>query len=568
MPQNPPPATPEDPTPETDATPVVSTVARGRVAIVGRPNVGQSELFNRLAGRRVAIVHDQPGVTRDRISTICKLGNTPFEVIDTGGIGANLEDGFADQVRAEADIAIQSADLILFVVDAREGITSIDEALAQILHRGDASVMLVVNKVDTEKTDPAAAEFTALGFANLLSISAAHGRNFGQLVERIERELASRTALSGGSDAEDAASPSAGSRIKIAIVGRPNVGKSSLINAILRDERTIVSDIAGTTRDAVDVPYERDGVHYTLIDTAGIRRRTKRDSSVEVFSVMRSEKSIRRADLCVLVIDSSAGAVAQERRIARQILDAKKPCIVLFNKFDLFHPDARFQDRIDQLNEEIAPDLFFLHYAPMIAVSAKKRDYLGKIFKAIDELRELAAAPLSTGVLNRLLSHAIQSNPPPVRRSKRLKLLYATQKRDDRPRPVPVPEYLLFVNYSNLLTRTYERYLENTIRDKHPLTGLPIVFTIKSRKSHGGSNAESAGARVASKGGGRPKGKPKPKSDRDGGKHSAKRKSASDKDTKRTRPPSKKARSKSTGRGRPSAPPKGGRSSGRTKSGR
>ena len=183
-------------------------------------------------------------------------------------------------------------------------------------------------------------------------------------------------------------------------------------------------------------------------------------------------------------------------------------------------------------------------------------------------LRELAAAPLSTGVLNRLLSHAIQSNPPPVRRSKRLKLLYATQKRDDRPRPVPVPEYLLFVNYSNLLTRTYERYLENTIRDKHPLTGLPIVFTIKSRKSHGGSNAESAGARVASKGGGRPKGKPKPKSDRDGGKHSAKRKSASDKDTKRTRPPSKKARSKSTGRGRPSAPPKGGRSSGRTKSGR
>ncbi len=558
MSQNPQPATPEDPTPEEDTTPVVSTVARGRVAIVGRPNVGKSELFNRLVGRRVAIVHDQPGVTRDRISAICTLGNTPFEVIDTGGIGANLEDGFADQVRAEADIAIQSADLILFVVDAREGITSIDESLAQILHRGDASVLLVVNKVDTEKTDPAAAEFTALGFANLLSISAAHGRNFGQLVERIERELASRPALSGGSDAEDGDTPSAANRIKIAIVGRPNVGKSSLINAILRDERTIVSDIAGTTRDAVDVPYERDGIHYTLIDTAGIRRRTKRDSSVEVFSVMRSEKSIRRADLCVLVIDSSAGAVAQERRIARQILDAKKPCIVLFNKFDLYHPDARFQDRIDQLQEEIAPDLFFLHYAPMIAVSAKKRDYLGKIFKAIDELRELAAAPLSTGILNRLLSHAIQSNPPPVRRSKRLKLLYATQKRDDRPRPVPVPEYLLFVNYSNLLTRTYERYLENTIRDKHPLTGLPIVFTIKSRKSQGGSNSESAGARVARKGAG--KGSDKGRS---------KRKSTTDKDSKPSRPSSKKGKPKPkpSGRGRPSASTKRGRP-GRTKFGK
>ena len=362
-------------------------------------------------------------------------------------------------------------------------------------------MLLVVNKIDTEKSDPLAAEFTSLGFANLIAISAAHGRNFSRLLERTERELSRCASIS--EDEDDGATAEEldyRKSIKLAIVGRPNVGKSSLINAILKDERTIVSDVAGTTRDAIDVPYQRDGINYTLIDTAGIRRKTKRDSSVEVFSVMRSERSIRRADLCLLVIDCSTGAVAQERRIARMILDARKPCIVLLNKFDLYHPDARFQDRIDALREDIGPDLFFLHYAPMVAISAKKRNYLGKIFKAIDEVRDRAAEPLSTGVLNRLLSDAILTNPPPVRRSKRLKLLYATQKRDDRPRPIPVPEYLLFVNYANLLTRTYERYLENQIRDHEPLTGLPIVFTIKSRRSEGGSSAPSAGARVGDKG--------------------------------------------------------------------
>ena len=508
-PENPP-ATPNPPEEEDSQAIAVETdeprqrrtvkKPRGRVAIVGRPNVGKSELFNRLAGRRVSIVHDQPGVTRDRISTVCTVGKTPFEVIDTGGIGASLTDGFADQVRAEADIAIESADLILFLVDGREGITSIDEELARILHNGEAPVILVVNKIDTAKSDPLATEFTALGFANLIAISAAHGRNFSQLVERTERELSRRTSASA--DEDDGATTEEidyRNSIKIAIVGRPNVGKSSLINALLKDERTIVSDVAGTTRDAIDVPYQRDGVDYTLIDTAGIRRRTKRDSSVEVFSVMRAERSIRRADLCLLVIDCSTGAVAQERRIARMILDEKKPCIVLLNKFDLYHPDARFQDRIDGLKEDIGPDLFFLHYAPMVAISAKKRNYLGKIFKAIDEVRERAAEPLSTGVLNRLLSEAILTNPPPVRRSKRLKLLYATQKRDDRPRPIPVPEYLLFVNYANLLTRTFERYLENQIREREPLTGLPILFTIKSRRGEGGSNASSAGTRIGDK---------------------------------------------------------------------
>ena len=367
-----------------------------QVAIVGRPNVGKSAIFNRLAGRRIAIVHDQPGVTRDRIATQVTKAKVPFELTDTGGIGALLDDGFADQVRAEADIAIHAADLILFVVDAREGIHPIDRELALSLRQESANVLLLVNKVDTAKTDSDAAEFSALGFDNQLSISAAHGRNFEELDSQIATRLAP-VAEAIESVEDDNETP-----LKIAIVGRPNVGKSSLINAILNDERSIVSDVAGTTRDAVDVPYERDGKNFTLIDTAGIRQKTRRDSSVEVFSVMRSERSIRRADLCLLVIDASSGVVSQDRRIAKIVIESHKPCIVLLNKFDLYHPDARFQDRIEQFREELGDDLFFLPYAPKVAISAKNRQYLGKIFKAIEDVIETASNPIPTGVLNRL----------------------------------------------------------------------------------------------------------------------------------------------------------------------
>lgn len=451
--------------------------AKPRVAIVGRPNVGKSAIFNRLAGRRIAIVHDQPGVTRDRIAADCARGKIPFELTDTGGIGANLDDGFADQVRAEVDIAIETTDLILFTVDAREGLTSIDRELAQALRQSDKPVLLLVNKIDTARNENDAAEFSALGFDSLLAISAEHGRNFGELQAEIENRLGELGFSANRSDrVEPAAQP-----CSIAIVGRPNVGKSSLINAILNDERTIVSEVAGTTRDAVDVPYTRDGKNYVLIDTAGLRRRVRMDSSVEVFSAMRSERSIRRADICLLVVDASTGVVAQDRRIARTILDAHKPCIVLLNKFDLYHPEAPFHDRIEQFRDDMGEDLFFLDYAPQMAVSAKERQYIGKAFKAIESVRETAADPISTGVLNRLLGSAIERNPPPMKKGKRLKLLYATQKRVDRPQVIPVPEYLLFVNYANLLTRTYERFLEGQIRKVFPLEGLPFLFTVKSR---------------------------------------------------------------------------------------
>ena len=304
-----------------------------KVAIVGRPNVGKSAIFNCIAKRRIAIVHDQPGVTRDRIATECKRSQgISFELTDTGGIGAILDDGFGEQVRIEADIAIESADLILFVVDVQTGIHPVDRELANVLRNSGAAIVLLANKVDTPKQEPDAAEFVALGFENQVNTSAAHGRHFDRLENLIQTEL-NELGIENYDEEKDGPPP-----VKIAIVGRPNVGKSSLINALMNDKRSIVSDVAGTTRDAVDVPYTRDAKEYILIDTAGIRKRNKRDTSVEVFSVMRSEKSIRRADLCLLVIDAVSGVTSQDRRIARMVIDAHKPCIVLLNKFDLYHP--------------------------------------------------------------------------------------------------------------------------------------------------------------------------------------------------------------------------------------
>ncbi len=502
---------------------------QAQIAIVGRPNVGKSAIFNCIAKRRIAIVHNEPGVTRDRVATDCQRPEgISYELTDTGGIGALLDDGFANQVRAEADIAIESADLILFVVDAREGVHPIDRELANILRSGGAPVIILANKVDTDITNLDAAEFSVLGFKNQVNTSAAHGRNFGQLEELIQTSLSELGLKNLQTDGAEIPP------VKIAIVGRPNVGKSSLINGILEDDRSIVSNVAGTTRDAIDVPYQRDAKDYTLIDTAGIRKRNSRDTSVEVFSVMRSEKSIRRADLCLLVIDASSGVVSQDRRIARMVIDAKRPCIVILNKFDLYHPDADFQDRIDQFREELGDDLFFLPYAPKVAVSAKNKEFLGKIFHEIENVVEAASKPITTSVLNQLLQRSIERNPPPVRHSKRLKLLYATQKRSDIPQAVPVPEYLLFVNYAKLLTRTYERFLENQIRKEHPMEGLPFIFRARSRisKDKGGSSSrgrkmsESEGTEESSpakspkaKGKGKPSDRPRGSSKRGSTKH-------------------------------------------------
>ncbi|MEM1294539.1 MAG: ribosome biogenesis GTPase Der [Verrucomicrobiota bacterium] len=455
------------------------------VAIVGRPNVGKSAIFNRFAGRRIAIVHDQPGVTRDRISAECSKAPIPFEVIDTGGIGATLDDGFGEQVRAEADIAIHAADLILFVVDGQTGIHPVDADLAKVLRKASVEVVLAVNKVDNKKQENAVTDFAGLGFDDPFAISAEHGINIDALTRHLGNRLIKRFGMPeedvAESEEEGALPP-----VCIAMVGRPNVGKSSLINAILDDERTIVSDVAGTTRDAVDIPYERGGTSYNLIDTAGIRRRTKQDSSVEIFSVMRSERSIRRADLCLLVIDSATGVTAMDRKIARKILEENKPCLVILNKFDLFHPDGSKSARIEELREHVEKELFFLHYAPLVFTSALKGQYLNKIFGGIERVCRAARAQIGTGELNRVLKNAIEKNPAPARKNRRLNLLYATTKRSERPRAIDPPRFLLFVNHADLLSRTYERYLENTLRDAIDLTGLPVDFQVRSRRESKG----------------------------------------------------------------------------------
>lgn len=450
------------------------------VAIVGRPNVGKSALFNRLAKRRIAIVHDQPGVTRDRLSAPCMATKTPCTVIDTGGIGASLDDGFAEQVTFEADIAIQTADLILFVVDAHEGLTPIDRALGQKLRKADKPVVLVINKVDDQKHESAYAEMAALGLGEGIFVSAEHGRNMHALIDEIDRHMA---PLVG--EIEEAVEEAEVKGIKLTIIGKPNAGKSSLVNAILKDERTIVSEIAGTTRDAIDLPYQFDGEQFTLIDTAGLRPRGRRDSSVEVFSAMRTEKAIRRADLCILVIDLAAGVSAQDRKIAQLMLKEKKPCMIVLNKFDLFHPGAPMKHRQKEAEEQVRRELFFLHYAPFVCVSAKEGQAIPQVLKKAISIRNSARKNVpTTGALNRMLQLAFQVNPPPTvgKSTKRLKLYYATTAVNERYETIPVPSYVLFVNDKTLMTSSYEQYLSNKLRQEHPSPGVPVVFSVRSRR--------------------------------------------------------------------------------------
>lgn len=449
------------------------------VAIVGRPNVGKSAIFNRLAKRRIAIVHDQPGVTRDRISAPCAATTHPCTLIDTGGIGATLDDGFAAQVAMEADIALETADLILFVVDAHEGLTTIDQSLASKLRKAKAPVLLVINKVDDPKHESAFSEMASLGLGEGIGISAEHGREFGALVDAIDVHLA---PLAG--EIEEAVVEAEESGIRLAIIGKPNAGKSSLVNAILKDERTIVSEIAGTTRDAIDLPYEFDGERFTLVDTAGLRPRSRRDSSVEVFSAMRSEKAIRRCDLCLLVIDLAGGVSAQDRKIAQLVLKEKKPCLIVLNKFDLFRPDESMKDRKAAAEAQVKRELFFLHYAPFVCVSAKEIQGIPQVLKQALSIRDTARKVPSTGILNRYLQQAFETNPPPTvgKGTKRLKLYYATTAVNERYHTIPVPTYVLFVNDKTLISSSYEQYLSNRLRESHPAPGIPVVFSIRSRR--------------------------------------------------------------------------------------
>ena len=445
------------------------------VAIVGRPNVGKSALFNRLAGRKIAIVHDQPGVTRDRISSTCKLGRAPFSIFDTGGIGADVDASFKEQVRTEAEIAIATSDVLLFLVDGQEGLVSVDEELARFLRRARKPIILVVNKIDHTKHGQNAAEFTKLGFERMLTISAEHNIGTDRLVDEIEELLPPAVKEEEGEEKERP--------LRIAIVGRPNVGKSSLTNAILGDERTLVSAISGTTRDAVDVPYTRGKFDYLLIDTAGIRPRGKRDKSVEIFSVMRSETSIKRADLCCLVVDATEGVTSQDKKIAGLIREANKPCVVAVNKWDLIKERTKGKDDLKAVLDEMMAELFFVSYAPVLLLSAKTGEALDRLFKTIEQVRIGAKQRIKTGPLNRLLDEAMTAHPPGARSGKRFKVLYGTQPEPRSRDTIVVPEVVLFVNDGKLLDESYGRYLEAQIREHFPYVGLPLLFRFRGREA-------------------------------------------------------------------------------------
>jgi len=462
------------------------TAKMANVAIVGRPNVGKSALFNRLIARRAAIVHDQPGVTRDRLSGVCKAGAIPFTLWDTGGIGGAGESELTQHVRSAVDDAVQESDLLLFLVDAQDGLSPIDEELGRMLRRSRKPVLLVVNKIDHPKHEDAAADFDSLGFDASVSVSAAHGRGTADLIEAIDERLKLFSEQdfpeAGVTDPGYNAAGTAPRDLRIAIVGRPNVGKSSLINSITQTNRAIVSELPGTTRDAVDIAYRMNGHAFLFVDTAGIRRRGKQSTSVEVFSVMRSERSIRRADLCVLAIDISAGVTAQDKKIAGMIQDAHKPAIVLINKFDLIKKRQSARRLIEETVEDAKQRLFFLDYAPFLVTSALTGEHVDKLFRLIKKLERASEARIGTGPLNRLLRAAFAANPPPMISGRRLKLLYATQTSGgkDGP-PLQSPEFVLFVNEPRLLGETYRRYLERQIRAERPYPGLPIRLTLRAR---------------------------------------------------------------------------------------
>jgi GTP-binding protein len=442
------------------------------VAIVGRPNVGKSALFNRLIGRKIAIVHDQPGITRDRISAMCARGISPFVLWDTGGIFGAGEAELRAQVRGAAEKALRQSDLLLFVVDAKEGLSPIDEELARVLRKSQKPVVLVINKIDIEKHEALAAEFDSLGFKSSIAISAEHGRNISDLLGAIERFLPSPAGDSRATSHDSLA---------LAILGRPNVGKSSLINSIVRSERAIVSELAGTTRDAIDILYQRDGRNFVFIDTAGIRRRGKQSTSVEIFSVMRAERSIRRADLCVLIVDLTAGVTAQDKRIAGLIQAAQKPAIVILNKWDIVKPKRNQKEAIARLVATAREQVFFLDYAPVLITSSVTGEHVSKLFALIAKIQRAARQRISTGVLNRLLRQAFEANPPPTIRARRLKLFYAAQSKGEENQQLQPPEVVLFVNDPRLLSQTYKRYLESFIRRAQPFPGLPIILTLRPR---------------------------------------------------------------------------------------
>ncbi|MGI6606342.1 MAG: ribosome biogenesis GTPase Der [Peptococcia bacterium] len=438
-------------------------MAKPIVAILGRPNVGKSTLFNRLTGGRAAIVEDTPGVTRDRLYRDAEWLGKTFTLIDTGGIEfSSGEESMSGLIRKQAEIAMREADVILFLVDSRAGLLPQDEQIAGQLRRTSKPVILVVNKVEQFKNNPDLYEFYRLGLENVVCISAEHGMNTGDLLDLIVSKFTMTT--------EDDYEPDV---IKIAVVGRPNVGKSSLVNAILGQERVIVSNVPGTTRDAIDVPFEKEGQRYVLIDTAGMRRRRNIEEATERYSVIRALRAVDRSDVALMVIDGLEGVTEQDKRIAGYVHEAGKGVIVIVNKWDIVEKDDKTMKKFD---EEIRRELGFMQYAPTLYVSALTKQRVVKITDLINFVAEQQSHRISTSVLNEVVSEAVQLTPPPSDKGKRLKILYVTQA------GIKPPHFILFVNEPELLHFSYQRYLENKFRENFGFEGTPLKITVRKRE--------------------------------------------------------------------------------------
>lgn len=433
------------------------------VAIVGRPNVGKSTLFNILANSMISIVEDTPGVTRDRLYATAEWLDYEFMMVDTGGIEIMNADAIAVSIRQQAQIAIKEADVILFVCDARSGITTEDADVAGLLRQSKKPIVLAVNKADSPKQELNVYEFYNLGIGEPIPISASNHLGLGDLLDAVVDKFPKRNSA-GDADDED--------EIKVALIGRPNVGKSSIFNVLVGEERSIVSDVAGTTRDAIDTPVVREGQRYLFIDTAGMRRKAKVDEPIEKYSVMRSLRAVDRSDVVLMVFDAVEGITEQDKRIVGYAHEAGKGIILVVNKWDLYEKNNTSTLRY---TETIRKELVFLQYAPVVYVSALTKQRIHRLPEVISYAAEQNAMRISTSILNQVIEDAVAVNPTPYDKGKRLKILYATQVK------IKPPTFVIFVNEPEIMHFSYQRYLENKLRESFGFEGTPIKMIIRGK---------------------------------------------------------------------------------------
>lgn len=436
-------------------------MAKPVIAIVGRPNVGKSTIFNRIAGERLAIVEDVPGVTRDRVYHPGEWLGQEFNIIDTGGIVLSNEP-ISVQIRQQAEIGIEEADVLIFMVDGKEGLTAADEEVAGLLYRSNKPVVLAINKIDNPKRKEQVFDFYSLGLGEPFPISGTHGLGVGDLLDEVVKHFPDEEAEEYDE-----------SVIRFSLIGRPNVGKSSLVNAILGKERVVVSDVPGTTRDAIDTEFTRDGQDYVIIDTAGMRRKGKVYENVEKYSVLRARRAIERSDVVLVVINGEEGIIEQDKKIAGYAYEAGRGIVIVVNKWDAVEKDEKTMRKFEK---DIRAQFAFLDFAPIVFVSAKTKQRLNKLLPVIEQVAENHAMRIKTSVLNDCIMDAIAMNPIPTHKGRRVKISYATQV------SVKPPTFVIFVNDAELLHFSYQRYLENQIRQTFGFQGTPIRILPRGKK--------------------------------------------------------------------------------------